>query len=195
MAAPHPGATALAASLVPGDRIDRVVAGLTDRARLIRHSWVMDTVTVEGGSTGHLYLAVGYPEPDWDVEHQMVACELFYRYVLHDGLARTGGADLVADLCRDWTTFLDAGETTWPECRQGGTRCHGWSSPPTRDLVVHTLGITPAEPGYASVRVAPSLGGLEWAKARVPTPHRPVTVEARADGTVEVESPVPVVGP
>ena len=153
----------------------------------------MDSVTVEGGSTGFVHLVMGYPEPTWDVQEQMVEAEPFFRYVLHDGLARAGRADLVADLCRDWQVFLDAGETTWPECWTGGTRCHGWSSTPTRDLVVHTLGITPAEPGYAAVRVAPALGGLDWARATVPTPHGPITVEARADGTVEVDSPVPVV--
>jgi hypothetical protein len=55
------------------------------------------------------------------------------------------------------------------------------------------LGITPAEPGYASVRVVPNLGDLEWARATVPSPHGFITVEARADGTVTVDSPVPVV--
>jgi hypothetical protein len=112
--------------------------------------------------------------------------------VLHDGLARAGRADLIAGLLADWAWFLDRGETTWPECWLGGTRCHGWSSTPTRDLIVHVLGITPAEPGYAAVRVAPALGGLEWARATVPTPYGPVTVEARADGAVDVSSPVPV---
>jgi hypothetical protein len=43
------------------------------------------------------------------------------------------------------------------------------------------------------VRVAPRLGDLEWARATVPTPHGPVTVEAHADGRVIVDSPVPVV--
>jgi hypothetical protein len=194
VAAQHPGAAALAAGLVPDDRRARVVSALTDRARLIRHSWVMDTVTVDGGSTGHTYLATGYPEPEWDVEAEMVEAEPFFRYVLHDGLARAGRADLVAGLCRDWTVFLEAGETTWPECWTGGTRCHGWSATPTRDLIVHTLGITPGAPGYSTVRVAPALGDLDWARATVPTPHGPVTVEARADGTVEIDSPVPVVG-
>ena len=192
-AAQHGGAAALAAGLVPEDRLTPVIARLTDRSRLVRHSWVMDSVTVDGGSTGFVHLVTGYPEPTWDVSEQMVEAEPFFRYVLHDGLARAGRADLVAGLCRDWSVFLDAGETTWPECWVGGTRCHGWSSTPTRDLVVHTLGITPAEPGYAAVRVAPALGGLDWARATVPTPHGPVTVEARADGTVEVDSPVPVV--
>ena len=192
-AAQHGGAAALAAGIVPAGRTDRVVERLTDRSRLVRHSWVMDPVTVDGGSTGFVHLVTGYPEPTWDVEEQMVEAEPFFRYVLHDGLARAGRADLVAGLCRDWTVFLDAGETTWPECWTGGTRCHGWSSTPTRDLIVHTLGITPAEPGYGAVRVVPALGELEWARAGVPTPHGIITVEARADGTVEVDSPVPVV--
>ena len=195
VAAQHGGAAALAAGLVPADRLDRMIARLTDRTRLLRHSWVMDTATVEKANSGQAYLAFGYPEPDWDVDAQMVACEPFFRYVLHDGLARAGRADLIADQCRDWQVFVDAGETSWPENWNGGTRCHGWSSTPTRDLIVHVLGITPAEPGFGAVRVSPALGGLEWARATVPSPHGLITVEARADGTVEVDSPVPVVRP
>jgi hypothetical protein len=192
-AAQHGGAAALAAGLVPAERLARVVDRLVDRSRLVRHSWVMDSVTVDGGSTGFVHLVTGYPEPVWDVEEQMVEAEPFFRYVVHDGLARAGRADLIAGLCRDWQVFVDAGESSWPECWTGGTRCHGWSSTPSRDLIVHTLGITPAEPGYASVRVVPALGDLEWARAVVPSPHGPITVEAHADGRVEIDSPVPVV--
>lgn len=192
-AAQHGGAAALAAGLVPAERVERVVRRLTDRSRLLRHSWVMDPVTPEGDSSGYVHLVTGYPPPVWDVEEQMVEAEPFFRSVLHEGLARVGRADLLADLCRDWQVFLDAGETTWPECWQGGTRCHGWSSTPTHDLVTHVVGVAPAAPGYTAVRVRPALGDLEWARATVPTPHGPITVEARADGTVEVDSPVPVV--
>ena len=112
----------------------------------------MDTVTADGDASGFVHLVTGYPPPDWDVERQMVEAEPFFRYVLHDGLARAGRADLVAEACRDWRVFLDAGETTWPECWIGGTRCHGWSSTPTRDLIVHVLGI---RPGCARVRIGP----------------------------------------
>ena len=191
-AAQHPGAAALAAGLVPEDRIERVVAGITDRSRLLRHSFVMQSANVEGGGMDVGPLINGMPAPTWDPEVEMVEAEPFFRYVVHDGLARAGRADLIAGLLADWAWFLDRGETTWPECWLGGTRCHGWSSTPTRDLIVHVLGITPAEPGYAAVRVAPALGGLEWARATVPTPYGPVTVEARADGAVDVSSPVPV---
>jgi hypothetical protein len=192
-AAQHGGAAALAAGLVPPGRADRVVDRLVDRSRLVRRSWAMDTVTVGGDSSGMLTLVTGPPAPDWDAEEQMVEAEPFFRYVLHDGVARAGRADLVAGLVRDWAVFLDAGETTWPECWTGGTRCHGWSSTPTRDLIVHVLGIHPAEPGYGAVSVRPALGDLAWARATVPTPHGPVTVEAHQDGSVEVDSPVPVV--
>ncbi|HXW38274.1 MAG TPA: alpha-L-rhamnosidase C-terminal domain-containing protein, partial [Acidimicrobiales bacterium] len=172
-AAQHGGAAALAAGLVPPERADRVVDRLLDRERLVRRSWVMDTDTVVGAEDGFVHLINGYPEPDWDTAEQMVEAEPFFRYVLHDGMARAGHADRIAELCRDWRVFVDAGETTWPECWVGGTRCHGWSSTPTRDLVVHTLGISPAEPGFGSVRVAPALGGLEWARATVPSPAGP----------------------
>ena len=164
-----------------------------DRARLIRHSWVMDTVTVAGDASGFVHLVTGYPAPDWDVERQMVEAEPFFRYVLHDGLARAGRADLVAAACRDWKVFLDAGETTWPECWTGGTRCHGWSSTPTRDLRRARHGHPAGVPGLlVTVRVTPALGDLAWARATVPTPHGSLTVEAHADGRLEVDSPVPV---
>ena len=193
-AAQHPGALAIVADLVPVERIARVVSGITDRSKLIRHSFVMDRLTVEGDGQGFVYLMNGYPkDPPWNALDQMVEGEPFFQYVVHDALAKAGRADLIADQCRNWGMFIDAGETTWPECWSGGTRCHGWSSTPTRDLVVHVLGITPAEPGYAKVRVNPSLGDLEWARATVPTLHGFITVEARADGTVTIDSPVPVV--
>lgn len=68
---------------------------------------------------------------------------------------------------------------------------HGWSSTPTRDLIVHVLGITPDLPGFARVRVAPRLGPLRRAAGAAPTPYG--LVEVRATGeTVEITSPVPV---
>jgi hypothetical protein len=68
---------------------------------------------------------------------------------------------------------------------------HGWSSTPTRDLVAYVLGITPEEPGYARVRVAPRLGRLREAAGAVPTPHGLVEVRV-SGGEAVVDSPVPV---
>ena len=179
----HAGATALWAGLVPEARVARVVAAITDRAQLVRRTWIQ--------AAGPGYLVSGPGKPDWDVETQIVAAEPFYRYVVHDALVAAGRADLIPELCRDWGAFLERGETTWPEMWSEGTHCHGWSSTPTRDLVQHVLGITPAEPGFAVARVAPRLGDLAWMRGAAPTPHGSVRVEASRE-RVSVESPVPV---
>ena len=105
----HAGATALAAGLVPADRVDRVLDRILDRSRLLRHSWVMYPSTPDGPDDGHMYVALGYPEPTWDVEEVVIEAEPFFRYLVHDAVARAGRPDLIADLCRDWKVFLDAG--------------------------------------------------------------------------------------
>ena len=59
-------------------------------------------------------------------------------------------------------------------------------------MVFYTLGVTPAEPGYAAACIAPRLGPLAWAEGTVPTPHGPIHVRAEGD-RVSIDSPVPVV--
>jgi hypothetical protein len=141
-----------------------------------------------------IYLFTGPPEPWWDVDHQMVAAQPFFRSVVHDAVAAAGRADLIPQLCSDWEPLLDRCDTTWSETWFGGTTCHAWSSTPTRDLIVHTLGITPASPGFEEVSVAPNLGRLAWARGAAPTPHGLVAVSAsRTDATIEVDTPVPAV--
>jgi hypothetical protein len=178
----HAGATALWAGLVPEHRRARVLATITDRRRLIRRTWV----EMSPGA-----VVTGPVAPDWDVEREIVAAEPFYRFVVHDAVAGAGRAEWIPSLCRDWEAFLARGETTWPEMWNAGTHCHGWSSTPTRDLVMYTLGITPAEPGFACVRVAPRLGDLAFARGAAPTPHGLVRVDATPE-RVAIESPVPV---
>jgi hypothetical protein len=179
----HAGATAVWAGLVPPERVAGVIDTITDPGRLVRRTWM----EISGPS----YLVTAPPEPDWDVEKQIVAAEPFYRYMVHDAVVAAGFADRIAALCRDWAYFLERGETTWPELWRHGTHCHGWSSTPTRDLVQYVLGIRPEEPGFAVARVAPRLGDLAFARGAAPTPHGFVRVDATRDA-VEVESPVPV---
>jgi hypothetical protein len=110
---------------------------------------------------------------------------------VHDAVALAGRAELLIDLIRRWDEFLVDGYDTFGECWGWGTPVHGWSSTPTRDLIWYILGITPAEPGYGRVRVAPRLGQLREAAGAVPTPHG--LVEVRVAGSeAEIDSPVPV---
>ncbi|MFM9024319.1 MAG: alpha-L-rhamnosidase C-terminal domain-containing protein [Planctomycetaceae bacterium] len=64
--------------------------------------------------------------------------------------------------------------------------CHGWASGPTAWLSRHVLGVSPAAPGFATARIAPVLGDLDWAEGTYPTPRGPIRVrhEKQPDGTL-----------
>jgi hypothetical protein len=189
----HTTAAAVCAGIVPRQRLAAVAARLAERAVLAHSSVSTEAFDAGEFERGLSFVIDGRPEPSWDVHTQVLEAQPFFRYVVHDALAEAGRPELVADACRDWSRLLSDGVRTWPESWAGGSRCHGWSSTPTRDLIVHTLGIAPAEPGFTRARVAPALGDLEWAEATVPTPHGPLRV--RADRScVEVDSPVPFEG-
>ena len=108
----------------------------------------------------------GIYEIDWDVENEIVMSEPFMSYVVHDAVALAGRADRLPDLYLRWMEFLKDGYDTIGENWGGGTHAHGWSCTPTRDMLVYTLGVSPAEPGFARARISPRLGRLEWAKGR-----------------------------
>lgn len=76
------------------------------------------------------------------------------------------------------------------ECWGWGTPAHGWSSTPTRDLVQAVLGVTPAEPGFATARIAPAYGAAARLAGSVPTPSGPITVDIDAD-RVSISTPIP----
>ncbi len=186
------GALAIVSGLAPEERRARIVDVITDPERLVVRSWMGDGRGHQSREKWERQVQRGRYDIDWDVEREIVLAEPFMAYVVHDAVALAGRADRLPTLLRRWSQFLEGGYDTLGECWDFGTHAHGWSATPTRDLVFYTLGVTPAEPGYAVARVAPRLGGLAWAKGTVPTPHGPIRVEATPDG-VAIESPVPVV--
>jgi hypothetical protein len=102
--------------------------------------------------------------------------------------------DTITDpLVRRWNVFLRDGYDTFGECWGWGTPVHAWSSTPTKDLIWYVLGVTPAEPGYTTVQVAPRPGSLQYVAGAIPTPYGLVRVHAdTTTGSASVDSPVPV---
>lgn len=193
----HGNATAVVAGLVPADRRVPVIDAILDPARVEHAAWLVPdrAATLEGAGdmyAGFSYLVGGYPEPWWDVDNGVVAAQPFYRYVVHDAVVAAGAADRIPALCRDWQVLIPRSATTWTEVWYGGSHCHGWCATPTRDLVQHTLGITPHTPGFATARIDPHLGDLTWARGAAPTPAGLLHVSVTAD-RLEIDSPVPVV--
>ncbi|KPV54222.1 hypothetical protein SE17_05105 [Kouleothrix aurantiaca] len=186
------GALAIVSGLAPQDHWLRIVETITDRARLVVRSWMGTGTGEQSMEKWQQQVREGRYQIDWDVEREIVLAEPFMSYVVHDAVAQVGRADLLPKLYQRWSQFLADGYDTIGECWDFGTHTHGWSCTPTRDMIFYTLGVTPAEPGYARARIAPRLGQLSWAKGRVPTPHGLITVVANAH-SVTVDSPVPVV--
>ncbi len=185
------GALAIVSGLAPRERWPRIIATITDPTRLVVRSWT-------GGESGDYSIEkmqkqfMGIYEPDWDVEREIVIGEPFISYLVHDAVAEAGLADKLPDLYRRWSQFLTGGYDTIGECWGWGTHVHGWSCTPTKDMIFYTLGVTPAEPGYTTARIAPRLGSLAWAEGKVPTPHGLIHVRAEP-GCVVVDSPVPLI--
>lgn len=187
------GAAAIVSGLAPRERWARIVETITDEGRLVARSWAHAKYGAEDARDmqarfGAMFM--GVQNPDWDVTREIVRAEPFMSYLVHDAVAAAGMAERVSHLCRRWSEFLVDGYDTLGEDWGAGTHVHGWSSTPARDLVFYTLGVTPAEPGYAVAHIAPRPGSLTWMRGSVPTPHGLIHIEWR-DGALTVDSPVP----
>lgn len=97
------------------------------------------------------------------------------------------------------TTFWESFRAEWADCLAPndpvfcGTHgltslCHPWSSGPTRWLSDHVLGVTPATPGFAEVKIAPSPGLVAECRGTVPTPRGDIAIE-RSNGAIRVHLP------
>jgi hypothetical protein len=194
-ASQHANAAAIAAGLAPAERGERILAAVLDPERIVHAAWLQPgrEAVLDGAGdmyAGVSYLVLGKPEPWWDVENGVVAAQPFFRYVVHDAVAAAGRSDRIPALCRDWQMLLDRSPSTLSEVWYGGSHCHGWCSTPTRDLVQHTLGVTPGSPGFATARIAPALGDLAWAKGAVPTPAGLLRISVDRD-RLEITTPLP----
>jgi hypothetical protein len=128
-----------------------------------------------------------------DAPAGLATSSYYFAWYLVRALEHVGRADRYPDLLATWRDLLTLHFTTWPEQR-GDSRSdsHAWSAHPTADLLGIVAGIQPGAPGYASIRVEPHLGGLEWLDATAQTPKGPVSVSYRIkDGMLTAEIAAP----
>ncbi|MCX6345158.1 MAG: family 78 glycoside hydrolase catalytic domain [Armatimonadetes bacterium] len=70
---------------------------------------------------------------------------------------------------KKWGELVRAGAATFPEFFDGdGSKCHGWSVGPVRDLIAEFVGIKPVL-GSHRFSVRPQTGDLKWARGSVNT--------------------------
>ncbi|HEU5077647.1 MAG TPA: family 78 glycoside hydrolase catalytic domain [Opitutaceae bacterium] len=92
-----------------------------------------------------------------------------------------------------WREALDKHLTTWPEYPDP-TRSdsHAWAAWPAVVYISGVLGIQPGAPGWASVKLAPQVGGLDWAEGEMLSPRGKIDVSWRKkNGRLDFAAHVP----
>lgn len=183
-------AAAIVAGLVPQERQTGIIRRITDDQNLVTRGWnnASPTVPLQQKVRDR---AAGIQRIDWDVSRQIVRAEPFFSSVVHDAVAYAGCAGMIPVLLRRWSRFLSDGYDTFGECWEWGTPAHGWSSTPTRDLIVHVLGVEPLGLASEAYCIAPAQTDIRWLRADVPTPAGLLSVTVD-EHWLNVRSPVPV---
>ena len=125
---------------------------------------------------------------------EVLPCTFPWQFTLFRALEAVGLYDRTAPIWDQYFEMLDRNLTTVPE-RPGETRsdCHAWSALPLYEVPRMLLGVQPAAPGWARIRVEPHAVGLDRLSGTVPTPKGPVAVrwEKTAGGALcaAVEGP------
>jgi hypothetical protein len=97
----------------------------------------------------------------------------------------TGALDLMR---RTWGQMVDEDDPLYTgglwefKNNDGGVNrptaslAHGWAASPTVQLTEQVLGVTPVDPGYATLSIKPHPDNLRWARGAVPTKDGNVAV-------------------
>lgn len=122
----------------------------------------------------------------------------FMLFWTQEAMFRAGlAAEALQEIRNVYGHMLQFGATTtWEKCdlsvgdhpdenECAGSRCHGWTAGPAYFLPAHVLGVQPAEPGFAAVRVEPHLCDLRWAEGAVPTPRGPIRARWEQGATLK----------
>lgn len=101
----------------------------------------------------------------------LVPCSYYFRYYLAEAMQKAGLGDAYTGMLQPWKQMLQIGLTTFAEEPEPSrSDCHAWSASPVYHFLSLICGIQPAAPGFAKVKIAPSLGNLKWVDGIMP--HR-----------------------
>lgn len=109
---------------------------------------------------------------------------LYFRYYIHSALLQAGLGDQFLDQLGTWREAIRVGLTTWPEMPEPSrSDAHAWSSHISIDFFRTMLGIQPAAPGFAKVRIEPHLGKLTDLSGSMPHPSGEIAVAVKRTGS------------
>jgi len=107
----------------------------------------------------------------------------FWWHTGFTALAKSGRYDDMPQHLGPWHESVGYGLSTFVEENSyWRSLCHAWSAHPVLEFQQRILGVTPAEPGFARIDLAPHRCGLTHAKGSVCTPRGLVEVAWRVEG-------------
>ncbi len=118
-----------------------------------------------------------------DADRSLIQATTYFRFYLLRAKKEAGLGDEYLAGLGQWHDMLARGLTTFAE-KPDPTRsdCHAWSATPVYELLATVCGIEPASPGFATVRIAPHLGHLQHATAKMPHPRGEIAVTLQHEG-------------
>jgi len=135
-------------------------------------------------------------------EPGLAPASVYFRFYVHQALAKVGEGDGYLDRLGDWRGMLARGLTTFAEVgdRPGNSSrsdCHAWSASPNVEILRTVLGVDSAAPGFRRVTVKPHPGKLSKVTGSVPHPRGDVVVKLERSGAgweISVDLPATVTG-
>jgi len=119
-----------------------------------------------------------------DAAKDLIPATIYYSHYTFEALAQAGRGDRILPRLDLWRNLNGQGFTTTPEMPEP-TRsdCHAWGAHPLYHFFASLLGIRPAAPSFARIRIEPRLGTLEHAEGTMVHPLGEVHVRAKREGT------------
>ncbi|NLO72537.1 MAG: alpha-L-rhamnosidase [candidate division WS1 bacterium] len=108
---------------------------------------------------------------------------IYFSHYLFEAYRLLGRMDRLLERMRTWFDLPGQGfRTTLEHGEPSRSDCHAWGAHPLFHYRATILGVRPAAPGFRRVHLAPQLGPLEWARARVPHPRGEIGANLRVEG-------------
>jgi hypothetical protein len=118
----------------------------------------------------------------------------YFRYYRFKVYAKMGRMDLFMKKLDFWREHVKLGIRCPLEDDDFNSKsdCHAWAAHPLFFLHSAVVGVTPAEPWFKTVRIAPQPGGLKWIDAATPHPKGMILTKLSfSGGVVEGEVTLP----
>lgn len=120
-------------------------------------------------------------------DDELARTTIYFSHYLFETCVAVGRLDRMFDRLKLWFELKGLGfKTTLESPEPSRSDCHAWGAHPMFHYYASILGIRPGSAGFATVKIRPQLGPLEWAKGSMFHPLGMIEVNVRqVDGRLQ----------